>query len=71
MSGFEFEDARRDLVILRNAHGDDTPIGHVCSNMVEMLHAHEAESDDLAKGLLRDSLIFQRAALARLTANAQ
>lgn len=67
----EFSEAVRSLLVLRNEHGHNTPMGYVCSNIVTILHAHEAENDDVAKGLLRESLIFQRAALARLTTNAQ
>jgi hypothetical protein len=32
-----FEDARRDLIALRVKYGADSPIGHRCSNIIEML----------------------------------
>jgi hypothetical protein len=31
------EDTRRDLIALRLAHGADTPIGHRCSNIIELI----------------------------------
>lgn len=36
-SGFDLEDARRNLIAKRTAAGADTPIGHRCSNLVELL----------------------------------
>ncbi len=35
-SGFVLE-ARRDMIALRVKHGADSPIGHRCSNIIEML----------------------------------
>lgn len=42
------KDTRRCLIALRNAHGADTPIGHRCSNLVELLQMPE-----LATGLIQ------------------
>lgn len=43
---FDVEDARRKLTVLRQAHGADTPMGHRCSNLIEMLqNLPPAEAD--------------------------
>jgi len=34
---------------MRNAHGYDTPIGHRCSNILEMLDAGTAKPSDIAE----------------------
>ncbi len=36
-SGFDLENTRRDLIALRVKYGADTPIGHRCSNIAELL----------------------------------
>ena len=36
------------LAKMRNAHGYDTPIGHRCSNILEMLDAGTAKPADIA-----------------------
>lgn len=56
------EDARRDLIALREAHGADTPIGHRCSNIVELLRTPD---------LPRDLIQRQMSDLARLRAGMQ
>jgi hypothetical protein len=38
------EDARRDLIVMRDAYGADSPIGHRCSNIVELIQAPELPS---------------------------
>jgi hypothetical protein len=50
------EDTRRDLIALRLAHGADTPIGHRCSNIIELIQEPEPprnliriQMNDLAK----------------------
>jgi hypothetical protein len=35
------EDTRRDLIALRLVHGADTPIGHRCSNIIELIQEPE------------------------------
>ncbi len=55
-----FEDTRRDLIALRVKHGADTPIGHRCSNLIELLQVPE-----LPKALVQR----QMADLARLTSS--
>lgn len=52
----DLENTRRDLIALRVAHGADTPIGHRCSNIIELLQAPELpkhllkrQMDDLAR----------------------
>jgi hypothetical protein len=52
------EQTRRDLIVMREAHGADSPIGHRCSNIVELLQMPE-----LPKALLAR----QMADLQRLT----
>lgn len=47
-SVFDLKTTRRGLIALRNAHGADTPIGHRCSNLVELLQMPE-----LATGLIQ------------------
>lgn len=43
------EAARRDLIALRDAHGADSPIGHRCSNIVELLQMPEVPKFQLAR----------------------
>ena len=52
------EQTRRDLIVMREAHGADSAVGHRCSNIVELLQMPE-----LPKALLAR----QMADLARLT----
>jgi hypothetical protein len=35
------EDTRRQLIALRVKHGADSPIGHRCSNIIELLQNYE------------------------------
>jgi hypothetical protein len=56
------EQTRRDLIVMREAYGADTPIGHRCSNIVELIQMPE-----LPKALLAR----QMADLARLRAALQ
>jgi hypothetical protein len=56
------EQTRRDLIVMREAYGADTPVGHRCSNIVELLQMPE-----LPKALLAR----QMADLARLRAGLQ
>jgi hypothetical protein len=35
------EQTRRDLIALRVAHGADSPIGHRCSNIIELIQMPE------------------------------
>jgi len=37
----DFEDTRRDLIALRVKHGANTPIGHRCSNIIELIQQPE------------------------------
>lgn len=38
---FDLENTRRDLIALRVKHGAESPIGHRCSNLVELLQQPE------------------------------
>lgn len=42
----DLENTRRDLIALREAHGADTPIGHRCSNIVELIQNANAITGD-------------------------
>lgn len=54
------------LMRLRNRYDYDTPQGHVCSNMIELLCNHEFETDEMARGRQIESLAWQKSALAQL-----
>ncbi len=56
------QEIARDLIVMRDAHGAKSPIGHRCSNIVELLQVPE---------LPRDMLLRQMADLARLRAGLQ
>lgn len=56
------EQTRRDLIVMREAHGADSAIGHRCSNIVELLQMPE-----LPKALLAR----QMADIHRLTSTIQ
>ena len=56
------EQTRRDLIVMRQAHGDDSAVGHRCSNIVELIQMPE-----LPKELLKR----QMTDLARLRAGLQ
>ena len=56
------EQTRRDLIVMREAHGADSPIGYRCSNIVELLQTPE---------LPKDLIQRQMADLARLRAGLQ
>lgn len=56
------EQTRRDLIVMREAYGADTPVGHRCSNIVELLQIPE---------LPKDLLQRQMTDLARLRAGLQ
>jgi hypothetical protein len=56
------EQIRRDLIVMREAYGADSAIGHRCSNIVELLQMPE-----LPKALLQR----QMSDLARLRAGLQ
>lgn len=53
--GFELEDTRRILIAKRVAAGADSPIGHRCSNLIEMLEnyrtAEGEQKANLAKSI--------------------
>jgi len=56
-SGFDLENARRDLIAKRVAAGANSEIGHRCSNLIEQLeHYRTAEGEQrehLAKSIQR------------------
>lgn len=38
---FDLEEMRRDLIVMRNKHGPTSPIGHRCSNLIELIQLPE------------------------------
>jgi hypothetical protein len=58
----DLENTRRDLIALRVAHGADSPVGHRCSNIIELLQTPELPKDLIAR---------QMTDLARLRAGLQ
>lgn len=42
-TGFVLEDTRRQLIAIRNKHRADSPIGHRCSNLCEMMESRRPE----------------------------
>lgn len=57
---FDVENARRKLVALRDAHGADTPMGHRCSNLIEMIQNLPPAPADRIDYLERDDIKSQR-----------
>jgi hypothetical protein len=43
------EQTRRDLIVMREAHGADSPIGHRCSNIVELIQMPEVPKFQLER----------------------
>lgn len=72
MSALDFEQAKHDLLVLRNAHGAETEIGHICSNIVTQMDAYRNEPDEAARGRLAVAIAQQTVALAKaISAKAQ
>lgn len=53
---------RRDLIVMRDAHGADSAVGHRCSNLVELIQVPEVPKFQLER---------QMADLQRLLASVQ
>jgi hypothetical protein len=62
--GFELEDTRRKLIAKRVAAGADTPIGHRCSNLVELLDNYGKAESEEQRDHIEASIRKQMAALA-------
>jgi hypothetical protein len=60
---FDLENARRKLTALRDAHGADTPMGHRCSNLIEMIQNMPPEPKDRIEYLEHPAVGSQRANL--------
>lgn len=41
----DYEQTRRELIALRTKYGATSPIGHRCSNIIELLQAETASAD--------------------------
>ena len=65
------EAIRRDLIGIREAHGADTPIGHECSNLVEMVENFERETDPEVRARIAAGIQKKNARLAQLLAAAR
>jgi hypothetical protein len=48
---FDAKTVRAQLDALRAKHGADTPIGHRCSNLIEMMKNRETATPDLRRDL--------------------
>lgn len=57
---FDLENARRDLIALRDAHGADTPMGHRCSNLIEMIQNLPPAPEGRIEYLEHDAVKSQR-----------
>ena len=66
-----FADIRRDMIAMRAKHGAETPIGHRCSNLIEMIPNYEAETNREARCLLAAGIQKQTSELGRLLASIQ
>jgi hypothetical protein len=62
---------RRDLIALRTKHGAESPIGHRCSNIDEMVENFARATDRDQKTRLAANIQKQNAELAKLLAAAQ
>jgi hypothetical protein len=59
--------ARRQLIAKRVAAGADTPIGHRCSNLVELLDNYAKVESEEQRANIEASIRKQMADLARLS----
>ena len=62
---FDFENTRRDLIAKRQAAGANTPVGHRCSNLIEMLDNYRTAEGE-QKAALAESIERTMAELAGL-----
>jgi hypothetical protein len=62
----EFEETRRQLDAMRRKHGDDTPIGHACSNIIQLIDAIRKEPDRHAQRRQAEEIARQGVTLAVL-----
>lgn len=63
-SGFDLEDARRKLIAKRVAAGADTPIGHRCSNLIELLENYSKAEGEEQRSHIEANIRKQMAGLA-------
>lgn len=70
---FDHENTRRDLIALRVKHGANSPIGHRCSSLIEMLDnfatATGEQKERLAKNI--EKLMAELTALVAQSENPQ
>ncbi len=64
-SGFDLGETRRQLIALRVKHGANSPIGHRCSNLAEMIQ-NTRDTPNFARKVLDASIMKQMAELQRL-----
>lgn len=64
------EQTRRDLIAIREAHGADSPIGHRCSNVVELIQELEGATGEQREAVMAN-IEKQAADLQRLRAGLQ
>lgn len=65
----DLENTRRDLIALRTKHGADSPIGHRCSNIIELIQAPVV--DPIHRRTATDLIQKQMSDLQRLLAASQ
>jgi hypothetical protein len=63
-SGFDPIEARRNLIAKRVAAGADTPIGHRCSNLIELLENYAKADGEEQRAHIEAGIRKQMAELA-------
>lgn len=66
----DIEQTRRDLIVIRNAHGADSPIGYRCSNLVELIQELQGATGEQREAVMAN-IERQAADLQRLRAGLQ
>jgi len=62
------EQTRRDLIVMREAHGADSEIGHRCSNLIELLQNYDDAGSANSELAISRLIVRQEADLKRLLA---
>ena len=60
-----FAEAKHDLLVLRDAHGADTEVGHICSNIITLIDAYRDEDSAEARARQSAEVARQSVALAK------
>lgn len=62
----DLENTRGDLLALRKEHGADSPIGHCCTNLLELTERYEKETDREARKNILATIERNKTRLERL-----